>query len=96
MWMLACISHKISTAAAQRTMSTALHSLRSLDILSSMSAGSSVARLVSTALCTASLRNSVRNAGWACDRGPRESGLTRSVRQPEASLQAYVEESEGA
>ena len=56
------ISHKVSTAAAQRTMSTALRFLGLLDVLSSTTAAPSVARLVSTALCTASLRNPVRNA----------------------------------
>jgi hypothetical protein len=60
---LARISHKASTAAAQRAMSTALRSLKLLGVLSSTPAGFSVARLVSTALCTASLQNPVRNAG---------------------------------
>jgi len=44
-------------------MSTALHFLGLLDILSSMPAGPFVARLVSTPVCTASRRNTVRNAG---------------------------------
>jgi hypothetical protein len=44
-------------------MSTALRSVGLLDILSSMSAGPSVARLVSTPVCAASLRKPVRNAG---------------------------------
>ena len=57
------ISHKISTAAAQTGMSTALRSVGLLDVLSSTSAGPSVARLVSTPVCAASLRNLVRNAG---------------------------------
>jgi len=60
---LARISHKVPTAAAQRTMSTAFRSIGLLDILSSMPAVASIARLVSTALCTASLRNPVRKAG---------------------------------
>jgi len=64
------ISHKISTAAAQTGMSTALRSVGLLDVLSSTSAGPSVAlagmrqmSLVSTPVCAASLRNLVRNAG---------------------------------
>ena len=51
-------------------MSTALRSVGLLDVLSSTSAGPSVAlaemrqvRLVSTPVCVASLRNLVRNAG---------------------------------
>jgi len=67
---LARISHKISTAAAQTGMSIALRSVGLLDVLSSTSAGPSVAlaekrqmRLVSTPVCAASLRNLVRNAG---------------------------------
>jgi len=51
-------------------LSIALRSVGLLDVLSSTSAGSSVAlaemrqmRLVSTPVCTASLRNLVRNAG---------------------------------
>jgi hypothetical protein len=60
---LARISHKVSTAAAQPDMSTALRSLGLLDVLSSTPAGPSVARLVSTPVCAASLRNPVRNAG---------------------------------
>ena len=68
--MLTRISHKISTAAAQTCMSTALRSVGLLDVLSSTSAGPSVAlaemrqmRLASTPVCAASLRNLVRNAG---------------------------------
>ena len=57
------ISHQISTAAADPGMSTALRSVGLLDILSSMPAGPSVARLVSMPVCAASLRNLVRNAG---------------------------------
>ena len=60
---LARISHQISTAAADPGMSTALRSVGLLDVLSSTSAGPSVARLVSTPVCAASLRNLVRNAG---------------------------------
>jgi len=44
-------------------MPTALRSLGLLDVLSSTPAVPSVARLVSTPLCTASLQNPVRNAG---------------------------------
>jgi hypothetical protein len=40
-----------------------LRSVGLLDILSSMPAGASVARLVSMPVCAASLRNLVRNAG---------------------------------
>jgi predicted alpha-1,2-mannosidase len=61
--MLTRISHQLSTAAADPGMSTALRSVGLLDILSSMPAGPSVARLVSMPVCAASLRNLVRNAG---------------------------------
>ena len=44
-------------------MSTALRSVGLLDVLSSTPAEPSVARLVSMPVCTASLRNLVRNAG---------------------------------
>ncbi len=44
-------------------MSTALRFVGLLDVLSSTSAGPSVARLVSTPVCAASLQNLVRNAG---------------------------------
>ena len=57
------ISHQLPTAAADPGMSTALRSVGLLDVLSSTSAGPSVARLVSTPVCAASLRNLVRNAG---------------------------------
>ena len=60
---LARISHQFSTAAADSGMSTALRSVGLLGILSSMSAGPSVARLVSMPVCAASLRKLVRNAG---------------------------------
>jgi hypothetical protein len=60
---LARISHQLSTAAADPGMSTALRSVGLLDILSSMAAGPSGARLVSMPVCAASLRNLVRNAG---------------------------------
>ena len=42
--LLTRISHKLSTAAADPGMSTALRSLGLLDVLSSTSAGPSVAR----------------------------------------------------
>jgi hypothetical protein len=45
-------------------MSTVLRSFGLLDVLSSTPAGPSVARLVSTPVCAASLRNLVRNAGY--------------------------------
>ena len=61
--LLARISHQIPTAAADPGMSTALRSVGLLDVLSSTSAGPSVARLVSTPVCAASLRNLVRKAG---------------------------------
>ena len=57
------ISHQVSTAAADPSMSTALRSVVLLDVLSSMPAEPSVARLVSMPVCDASLRNLVRNAG---------------------------------
>ena len=60
---LARISHQLSTAATDPGMPTALRSFGLLDILSSMPAGPSVARLVSMPVCAASLRNLVRNAG---------------------------------
>jgi len=56
------ISHRLSTAASDTGMFTALRSVGFLDILSSMPAGPSVARLVSIPVCAASLRNPVRNA----------------------------------
>ncbi len=62
--MLTCISQQLSTAATDPGMSTALRSVGLLDVLSSTSAGPSVARLVSTPVCAASLRNLVRNAGY--------------------------------
>jgi len=55
--------HQIPTAAADPSMSTVLRSVGLLDVLSSTPAGSSVARLVSTLVCTASLLNLVRKAG---------------------------------
>ena len=61
--ILARISHRLSTAEAQTGMSIALRSVGLLDVLSSTSAGPSVARLVSTPVCASSLRNPVRNAG---------------------------------
>jgi hypothetical protein len=57
------ISHQLSTVAADPGMSTALRSVRLLDVLSSTPAEPSVARLVSLPVCTASLRNLVRKAG---------------------------------
>ena len=75
-WLNSCcegltrISHRLSTAAADPGMSTALRSVGLLDVLSSTSAGPSVAlagmrqmRLVSMPVCAASLRNPLRNAG---------------------------------
>jgi len=58
-------SHRPSAAAVDPGMHTALRFLGLLDILSSMPVGPFVARLVSTPVCTASRRNTVRNAGWA-------------------------------
>ena len=60
---LARISQQIPTAASDPGMSTALRSVGLLDVLFSTSAGPSVARLVSTPVYAASLRNLVRNAG---------------------------------
>jgi len=60
---LARTSHRPSAAAVDLGMSAALRFLGLLDILSSMPAGPFVARLVSTPICTASRRNTVRNAG---------------------------------
>jgi hypothetical protein len=64
------IIHEASTAAADPGMSTVLRSVGLLDILSSMSAGPSVAlaemrqmRLVSMPVCTASLRTFMNNPG---------------------------------
>ena len=57
------ISHRLSTAAADPGMSTALRSFGLLDVLSSTPAGPSVARLVSMPVCAASLQKPVRNAG---------------------------------
>ncbi len=44
-------------------MSIALRSVGLLDVLSSTTAGPSVARLLSTPVCASSLQNPVRNAG---------------------------------
>jgi len=60
---LARISQQLSTAAADPGMSTALRSVGLLDRLSSLPPRPSVARLVSTPVCTASRRNLVRSAG---------------------------------
>ena len=57
------IADNLSTAAADPGISTALRSVGLLDVLSSTPAVPSVARLVSTPVCAASLRNLVRNAG---------------------------------
>jgi hypothetical protein len=64
------IIHEASTAAADPGMSTSLRSVGLLDILSSMSAGPSVAlaemrqmRLVSMTVCAASLRTFMNNPG---------------------------------
>jgi len=56
------ISHRLSTAASDTGMFTALRSVGLLDILSSMPAGPSVARLVPKPVFAASLRNPMRNA----------------------------------
>jgi hypothetical protein len=56
------ISHQLSTAAADTGMSTALRSVGLLGVLSSTPAEPSVARLVSTRVCAASLQNLVRKA----------------------------------
>ena len=61
--VLARISHRVPTAAAYPGMSTALRSLGLLDVLSSTTAGPSVASLVSMPAYAASLQNPVRNAG---------------------------------
>jgi hypothetical protein len=69
--LLARISHQLSTAAADPGMYTALRSFGLLDILSSMPAGplrnlhAYTWREAPSAMpvCTASLRNLVRNAG---------------------------------
>jgi hypothetical protein len=60
---LARIIHEASTAAADPGMSTALRSFGLLDVLSSTPPGPSVARLVSTPICAASLRTFMNNAG---------------------------------
>jgi len=60
---LARTSRRPSVAAADPGMFTALRFLGLLDILSSMPAVPFVARLVSTPVCTASRRNTVRSAG---------------------------------
>jgi hypothetical protein len=49
------ISHRLSTAAADPGMSSALRSVGLLDVPSSTSAGPSVVHLVSMPFCTASL-----------------------------------------
>jgi hypothetical protein len=60
-------SHQLSTAAADPGMSTALRSVRLLDVLLSTPAEPSGARLVSMPVYAASLRNRVRNAGYVSD-----------------------------
>ena len=60
---LARISKGLATMAADAGTPAVLRSVGLLDELSSTSAGLSVARLVSTPVCAASLRNPVRNAG---------------------------------
>jgi len=60
--VLVRISHRLSTAASDTGMFTALRSVGLLDILSSMPAVPSVARLVLMPVYAASLRNPVRNA----------------------------------
>ena len=60
---LARIIHEASTAASDPGMSTALRSLGLLDVLSSMAAAPSVARLVSMPVCAASLRTFMNNGG---------------------------------
>jgi hypothetical protein len=59
-------------------MSTALRSFGLLDVLSGTSPASSVARLVSMSISTASLRNPMRNAGlsWAPIRERHQSPIT--------------------
>jgi len=57
------IIHETSTAAADPGMFAALRSFGLLDVLSSTAAGLSVARLVSTPVCTASLRILMNNPG---------------------------------
>jgi hypothetical protein len=57
------IIHEASTAAADPGMSTALRSFGLLDVLSSTPAVPSVARLVSTPVCAASLQTFMNNAG---------------------------------
>jgi hypothetical protein len=59
---LARIIHEASTAVADPGMST-LRSFGLLDVLSSRPPGPSVARLVSTPICAASLRTFMNNAG---------------------------------
>jgi hypothetical protein len=54
-----------AATAVDPGMPTAMRSLGFLGVLSSTPAASSVARLVSTPVCAASLPNLVRNAGWA-------------------------------
>jgi hypothetical protein len=61
--VLARIIHEASTASADPGMSTAFRSFGLLDVLSSTPAGLSVARLVSTPVCAASLRTFMNNAG---------------------------------
>ncbi len=57
------ISHQAFAAAADPSVSIALHSLGLLDALSTTPDGPSAARLVSMPVCAASLRNLVRKAG---------------------------------
>jgi hypothetical protein len=72
---LARFSHQVSTAAAGPGMSTALRSVRLLDVLSSTPAEPSVERLVSMLVCAASLQYLVRKAGRACKNHQRRELL---------------------
>jgi hypothetical protein len=63
--VLARIIHEASTAASDPGRSNALRSVGLLDVQSSTPAAPSVARLVSTPVCAASLRTFMNNAGWS-------------------------------
>jgi|WetSurMetagenome_2_1015567.scaffolds.fasta_scaffold429958_3 hypothetical protein len=69
-------------------MSTPLRSVGLLEVLSSTSAGPSVARPVSTLVCAASLQNSVRNAGQGEGREAAETlGRQPKKRSPPKELE---------
>ncbi len=77
-------------------MSTALRSVGLLDVLSSTSAGPLVARLVSTPVCAASLRNLVRKAGFNRAAAARDHFKSGALTQRVTDLQIPMQPLEPA